>query len=172
MKNLKRTAIVLASAAALSVGLISPAGAQQSSLPPMPALPALPVLPELPGHSALPDGPVTRDAAHIENETIRLLNDYRASRGLNRLAVDPGLTAQARGWSQRLAGGAPFVHSHYNVFENIAMNSHAGPATFFNQWRNSPGHNRNMLESGLTKVGVGVAFDASGRAFSTMQLSY
>lgn len=168
MKNLKRTAIVLASAAAMSVGIISPASAQSS----LPQLPALPALPSIPGLSTLPGGPVSKDAAHLEGETIRLLNDYRSSRGLSRLAVDPGLTAQARGWSQQLAAGAPFRHSHHNVFENIAMNSQAGPATFFNQWKNSPGHNRNMLEAGATKVGVGVAFDAAGRAYSTMQLSW
>jgi uncharacterized protein YkwD len=171
MKNLKRAALALASAAVMSVGIVSPASAQ-SSLPQLPALPALPTLPSIPGLPTLPGGPVTQDAAHIENETIRLLNDYRASRGLSRLAVDGGLTAQARGWSQHLAGGAAFRHSHHNVFENIAMNSHAGPATFFNQWKNSPGHNRNMLEAGVTKVGVGVAFDASGRAYSTMQLAW
>lgn len=165
MKNLKRTAVVLASVAAMSVGIVSPASAQSS-------LPSLPALPTAAGLPALSGGPVSKDAAHLENETVRLLNDYRSSRGLSRLTVDPGLTAQARGWSQRLAAGAPFVHSHHNVFENIAMNSQAGPATFFNQWRNSPGHNRNMLEAGATKVGVGVAFDAAGRAYSTMQLSW
>lgn len=171
MKNLKRTAMVLAATAAVSVGIVSPASAQ-SSMPQLPALPALPALPSIPGLPTLPGGSVSTDSVHLENETIRLLNDYRASRGLGRLTVDPVLTAQARGWSMHLANGAAFQHSNHNVFENIAMNSQAGPATFFNQWKNSPGHNRNMLEAGVTKVGVGVAYDASGRAFSTMQLSW
>ncbi|RSZ61920.1 CAP domain-containing protein [Corynebacterium hylobatis] len=162
MKNLKRAAIVMASAVAISGGIISPANAQSS----------LPSLATALGLHVMPSGPVAQNAAHIENETIRLLNDYRVSHGLNRLAVDPGLTAQARDWSQRLADGAATRHSNHNVFENVAMNSQAGPATFFNQWKNSPGHNRNMLEAGVTKVGVGVAFDTAGKAYSTMQLSW
>lgn len=159
MKNLKRSALVLAAASALSVGVASPAGALSLH----PALSSLPALPSV--------APASSDATHIENQTIQQLNDYRASRGLTRLAVDPELTNQARLWSQRMAGGSSFSHSGGNVFENIAWNTHAGPDTFFQQWRNSPGHDRNMLEAGVTKVGVGVAFAADGRAFATMQLS-
>lgn len=164
MKNLKRTTIVLASAAVMSIGIATPASAQLS-------LPALPGLSSLPGLQAAAGGPVSDDAVHLENVTVSLLNDYRSSRGLGPLAVDPGLTAQAREWSQRLAAGAEFRHSHHNVYENIAMNSHAGPDTFFNQWKNSPNHNQNMLKAEVTRIGVGVAFDAAGKAYSTMQLS-
>ncbi|QGU03312.1 CAP domain-containing protein [Corynebacterium comes] len=159
MKNLKRAAIALASAAVMSVGVVSPASALSSH-------PALSF--RLPAPSS---SPVSKDAGHIENETVRLLNDYRASRGLNRLNVDPGLTSQARGWSQRMAGGSSFAHSNSNVFENIAWNTHAGSDSFFNQWKGSPGHNRNMLEAGVTKVGVGVAYAPDGKAYATMQLS-
>lgn len=113
----------------------------------------------------------TSGAGHLEGETIRQLNDYRASRGLSRLSVDPILTAQARGWSLHLANGGAFRHSDANVFENIAMHSNADAGTFFNQWRNSGGHDRNMLAGGVNKVGVGVAHDAQGKAYATMQLS-
>lgn len=163
MKNLKRSAIALAAATMLSAGVVSPASALSSH-------PALSFLPALPAQQSA--APVSGDAAHLEHQTVQRLNDYRASRGLNRLSVDPGLTNQARAWSQRMAAGSSFSHSKgNNVFENIAWNTHAGPDTFFGQWRNSPGHDRNMLQAGVTKVGVGVAYAPDGKAFATMQLA-
>ena len=166
MKNLKRSAIALAVATVLSAGVVSPASALSSH----PALSFLPALPALPAQQSA--APVSGDAAHLEHQTVQRLNDYRASRGLNRLSVDPGLTNQARAWSQRMAAGSSFSHSKgNNVFENIAWNTHAGPDTFFGQWRNSPGHDRNMLQAGVTKVGVGVAYAPDGKAFATMQLA-
>lgn len=163
----------------MSVGSISPASAESphSGLPAMPVLSALSELPVLSdllsflGLTTTSGGPVSQDATHLEGETIRLLNDYRSSHGLSRLSIDPQLVTQARSWSQQLAAGAQFAHSPHNVAENIAMNSHAGPETFFNQWKNSPAHNSNMLKADATSIGVGVAFDNEGKAYSTMQLS-
>lgn len=124
-----------------------------------------------PGSTLPTSGTTAGKEARFEEETIRLLNEHRASHHLNPVVIDPTLTAQAKNWSEYMSRTGDFQHGKWNVFENIAYNHRLDDASaLFHQWKNSPGHNRNMLEPTVTKVGVGVQITSNNRVYGTMQL--
>ena len=109
---------------------------------------------------------------------VRLLNEYRASRGLAPVTATPLLNQVAYDHSlamgtQRFfshndpSGGTPFTRmaaAGYpsGVAENIAAGN-AGAAATFQQWRNSPGHNTNMLSARARAIGIGRAYVANSQ---------
>lgn len=109
---------------------------------------------------------------HQEARMIRLVNEHRAKHGIAPVRVSQQLTNQSRNWSQVQANRDHMSHGPDNCYENVAWNNYSSTAdTFFQQWKESPGHNRNMLESRATKIGYGMKKNAStGRYYATMQL--
>lgn len=111
-----------------------------------------------------------------EAQVIADLNGYRVSKGLKPLRVDKQLTVQSRYWSEELVArnvGMNLIHSDMNVFENVAMSGFkSGYKDFFQMWQKSPGHNRNMLEPTVTRVGYGIAQAPNGNWYGTMQLMW
>lgn len=109
---------------------------------------------------------------------VRMLNEYRASRGLAPVTATPLLNQVAYDHSlamgtQRFfshndpSGGTPFTRmaaAGYpnGVAENIAAGN-AGAAATFQQWRNSPGHNTNMLSARARAIGIGRAYVANSQ---------
>ncbi len=107
-----------------------------------------------------------------EARFFRLINLYRAASGRAELAVSHAATLAARWHSQDMgekdyfshtdsAGRDPFQRLSDFGFEstsgeNIAAGNRQAAATFC-QWKNSPGHNRNMLEASFTAIGIGRA---------------
>ena len=119
----------------------------------------------------------------IEALIVQKMNAYRANVGLPELAVSDTVTGDARSWSKHMSDTDSFEHdqSYKNMgqgaldgadtmsaAENIAYNhlenfSAGGgmktpaqaAADLFDQWKNSKGHDRNMLGASNT-VGVGV----------------
>ena len=98
------------------------------------------------------------DTSALAREAFNLINDYRASKGLNRLewSASDAATATARAreivtdFSHHSASGLTFEG------ENIAI-THGGTASeVFNEWKNSPGHNANMLEKRYVSAGLAV----------------
>lgn len=111
-----------------------------------------------------------------EKAFVKLINDYRAANGRAPLQVSIALT-KASAWmsddmSKRSAdtfghadslGRDPFARMatfgyDYSVFntyaaENIAAGN-AGAAETFTQWKNSPGHNANMLDANEKTMGI------------------
>ena len=119
----------------------------------------------------------------IEALIVQKMNAYRANAGLPELVVSDTVTGDARSWSKHMSDTDSFEHdqSYKNMgqgaldgadtmsaAENIAYNhlenfSAGGgmktpaqaAADLFDQWKNSQGHDRNMLGASNT-VGVGV----------------
>ncbi|HXK34008.1 MAG TPA: CAP domain-containing protein, partial [Dehalococcoidia bacterium] len=106
-----------------------------------------------------------------EQAFLALINSHRAANGRAPLKVSYGLTRASAWKSKDMAQNAYFAHDDltrtwvdrvrdcgytYNTYlgENIA----AGVSTAqdaFNLWKNSPGHNSNMLGANYTAIGIG-----------------
>lgn len=107
-----------------------------------------------------------------EAEMLRLVNDYRAQHGLSKLVFTPQLGASAEHHSAEMAKYDYFSHTLRNGVtwsqnmrnhgytrntyrgENIAAGSSTAANTFL-QWKNSPGHNANMLNPNYRAIGIG-----------------
>lgn len=91
------------------------------------------------------------------------INLYRLEHGLNPLRPDPGLARLARNHCVEMFQRQKMNHRHFKdrrqqagsriCIENVGWNF-ASPLQLFDGWRQSRGHNRNMLEDGVTRVGV------------------
>jgi len=129
--------------------------------------------------------------SNSENELIRLVNEYRVANGLNALEVRADLNKSARYKSKAMIEHNYFSHdnpqdgnvsfsglminvfkyNHYSSFgENLAAQYGGGTngsaEKFFLQWKNSPGHNDNMLNPNWKYMGIGVANTSkAGSAF-------
>jgi uncharacterized protein YkwD len=114
-------------------------------------------------------------ADRFEDELLSLINRYRSSKKLKALVSIPLYSDLARGHSRDMQEQGSLGHDGFNdrfrraagarsCVENVGWN-HETPQSLFNGWRNSPGHNRNMLErklngSGISKSGEYVTFFA------------
>jgi uncharacterized protein YkwD len=112
----------------------------------------------------------------FENEVIDLVNDYRASQGLEALSFDARLQEAALAQSMDMALTPCFQHDScdgtlwsdrvYGVYpaggigENIAA-GYGTPAAVMAGWIASPGHNANLLNPAWQGIGVGYWFDAA-----------
>jgi len=114
-----------------------------------------------------------------EQALLGYINDYRIQNGLDPLTISPTLT-EAAGWmSQDMGDKDYFSHTDslgrspfqrmaasgydceaYNTWcgENLAAGVAAGSETF-ELWRNSPGHNGNMLNPNYVVAGIAAAFN-------------
>lgn len=115
------------------------------------------------------------EMAAAESEMAELVNDLRASLGLNALAYDPGVAAAARRWSQIMGANRDFNHNphagadyppgyRFNG-ENIALNKLTTTTSdaihqSFSDWVNSPGHYAAMVDPETTHFGVGIVLKA------------
>jgi uncharacterized protein YkwD len=111
-----------------------------------------------------------------ESQFVTLINQYRVANGLNTLQIDPQLQNSSEWMSQDMASKNYFSHTdslgrdpwqrmaffgyNYNTWkgENLAAGT-AFAQDAFNLWRNSPGHNANMLGSHYIVMGIGRAYD-------------
>jgi uncharacterized protein (TIGR03437 family) len=106
-----------------------------------------------------------------EQAMVRLINEYRAQRGLRQLKISICLTQAAEWMSGDMAsknyfshtdsqGRNPFVRMSafgYNYQTSRGENLAAGysdPASTFNQWKNSSGHNAAMLNGNYSVIGI------------------
>ncbi len=125
--------------------------------------------------SAAPQCKNMSKAAEMSADLFVRINDERALRHLALLTWDPSLSAYAAAWSANMSTGG-FRHSQignllgpYNfVGENIAAGS---PGTLegalHDAWMHSDGHRANILNSGYTRVGVGVFCSPDGSIWMT-----
>jgi uncharacterized protein YkwD len=114
-----------------------------------------------------------------EQALLGQVNEYRIQNGLNPLTISPALTQAAHLMSQDMADKNYFSHTDslgrdpfqrmaisgydceaYNTWcgENLAAGVSAGSETFV-LWRNSPGHNGNMLNPNYVVAGIAAAFN-------------
>lgn len=115
----------------------------------------------------------------VEAQFLQILNEYRAANGKAPLVLHPNLNAAADWMSTDMATDNYWPQNHYDnedpprspaeraaafgyyggVGENLAA-GFASAQSVFDAWRNSPGHNANML-GGYTVIGIGRAYSAS-----------
>jgi len=105
-----------------------------------------------------------RYAAHLAD----LVNQYRARNGLRPLTLEPALDALARQHSVAMAAAKRLSHDefpsrvrrsgHAMCVENVGFN-YRSPESQFEGWRGSAGHDRNMLDKRVDRMGIGVAAD-------------
>jgi len=134
---------------------------------------------------SVPAGAAEDETSAGFETVLRGTNDYREVNGVDRLVHDPRMSAVAQAWAERMASdytnsgdlAASFRHNPdmssqvppgwEGVGENIAFNS-GWPQPYdklLEQWRLSPGHNANMLNSRWTHIGIGTYQDDSGRTW-------
>ena len=112
-------------------------------------------------------------------------NQLRAASGIAALQLDGTLSAAAAQRAQDMASRGYFAHtsptgetafSILDAFaygyalagENIARNNYPqnqSVGVAMDGFMNSPGHRANILEPAFTRVGIGVATDASGMIY-------
>lgn len=136
--------------------------------------------------------PAARSAG-TETEIVALGNALRSAQGLPPLAVDGRLEAAARAFAQAMAQRDIYGHEADGrtpaqraqaagyaacaVAENLAWQHSQPPLApallaqhFAEGWERSPPHRRNVLDAGLTDVGVAVARSASSGRWYAVQL--
>jgi len=116
----------------------------------------------------------------LVDELLVLVNDYRATNGLEPYAVDPGLEAAMQGHCLHMASHDFFDHEAPEAVvaspwdraelcgssasaENIAWGNDTA-ASALEQWMGSPGHNANVLGD-HARVGIGHSGDYWGMIF-------
>lgn len=99
---------------------------------------------------------VSTNATQVEAMLLNQINAYRAERGIHAIVQDNGFSNGAREWAQHLTdNGMPAGHPEGGYFfENVAYS--LSPERAVGLWKNSAGHDRNMLETEITHGGVGV----------------
>lgn len=113
-----------------------------------------------------------------ESAFLSIINDYRAANSLGPLTLSPTLTVASELHSQDMAdqnyfshysldGRSPFdrmVDAGYDyptcMGENIAA-GYVTAADVFVGWKNSPGHDANMLYSDFVTIGIGRAYNVA-----------
>jgi uncharacterized protein YkwD len=102
-------------------------------------------------------------------ETLKLINSYRASRGLSPLVANETLTALARQHSRYQAARGNINHDGFRqrsakakaagfsgvCTENVGVR-YKSAQQLFSGWRNSAGHNTNLLRPNMRYAGVAV----------------
>ena len=107
-----------------------------------------------------------------EQAFLKLINDYRSANGLGTLQASAALTNSSKWMSNDMASKGYFSHTDstgrdaftrmrnfgytYNTWlgENIAA-GYSDAVSTFNQWKNSPAHNENMLNPNFNVLGIG-----------------
>lgn len=123
---------------------------------------------------ALADRDYTATALNVD-AALASINDYRREKGLRALAIDDKLTRAAKAHSTDLAKWDRI--SHYgsdgsNPWDRVkragfkaqlaAENVGTGQASFdevFKGWKQSPGHNKNLLLADATHMGIALVRD-------------
>lgn len=106
-----------------------------------------------------------------------LVNEYRTQRGLPPLSPDAQIAVLARRHSDAMARAGALSHDDFRArvrgsgfavcVENVGWN-YPTPAAQLDGWRASAGHDRNLLDARVTRMGIGVVggyvtFIACGR---------
>src|SRR5437868_1495324 len=115
---------------------------------------------------------------NIKNELLAIINNYRAMNGRGSLSFSTKLNTAAQWLSDDMARNNYLNHTDslgrdfgtrlnafgytYNTYkgENIAAGTNYNIGmNVFNGWRNSPGHNRNMLDPNFKAIGIGISYN-------------
>ncbi len=115
-----------------------------------------------------------RASSAYEQELLKCINRHRINNGLAPLSFDDTLGKMAKNHSNNMNNNQELNHDHFDdrfrqcgracCVENIGWN-YMTPEEQFKAWKNSKGHNKNMLNkqirhAGISKVGAYVTFFA------------
>ena len=119
--------------------------------------------------------PTSASVAAAVDATLCLANQQRAAAGAPPLTLDPGLTAMASAYAQRMVAGRFFSHTSPagdglvdrlaaigddvdTAGENLywGATAMATPAATIDGWMNSPEHRDNLLDPDFHRVGIGI----------------
>lgn len=120
---------------------------------------------------------VYRDVAGgLRGGIVAEIDAYRVAHGRGPLASNPGLDREAQAWADHLAARDTVVHNQALINrgfgENIVAAGHScGAVCLVNLWKNSPGHNANLLEPGYRSAGMGIAYTPT-KVFVVHNFSY
>jgi uncharacterized protein YkwD len=108
------------------------------------------------------------NSAEHPQRLAALVNQYRVSQGLPALKIDTTIAGLAREHSATMAKAGQLNHDDFPsrvrrsglamCVENVGWN-YRSPEGQFDGWRASPGHNRNMLDRRVDRVGIGIVAD-------------
>ena len=124
--------------------------------------------------SSLPTAALAASEEEVVARVVALTNVERRKAGLPPLALDPALAAAAQSYAAVLAGGRCWAHTcgpepdlarravgaGYREWTRLAENLAAGvtaPEDAVAAWMASEGHRANILDGGVSEVGVGVS---------------
>ncbi|AVP56013.1 hypothetical protein DP130_12255 [Clostridium tetani] len=126
----------------------------------------------------------------VTNKMLQLVNELRASKGVKPLSIIPILNNEAEKRSQHMAKTGEFSHNDTNgnfifkdelakinytyrsIGENIAQNMYTKDPqkqaeALFTQWKNSPGHYKNMVNKDFNQLGFGIEVNSQGLTYAT-----
>jgi uncharacterized protein YkwD len=102
--------------------------------------------------------------ADYSQRLAELVNQYRASHGLPDLIVDTAIVGLAEEHSAAMAEAGQLNHDDFPsrvrrsgfpiCVENVGWN-YRSPESQMDAWRTSPGHNQNMLDARVERIGIG-----------------
>ena len=101
-------------------------------------------------------------------------NEIRVKNNISILKEDDQLNTNAQKWAVWMANHNNLKHSKldFNGFRYIGENIAEGQRDVnevMNGWMHSPGHKRNILNKGFTKIGVGKAINKNGVIYWCVQ---
>jgi uncharacterized protein YkwD len=111
------------------------------------------------------------------NAAQSMISGYRGNNGLGPVTIDPDLMRLAGDQAQAMAARDKLDHdavhpfperlrkSGYNAsvaVENVGAGYHT-LAEAFSGWRDSPPHRANMLNSGVTRMGIAAVYTAKSK---------
>ena len=145
---------------------------------------AAPVAPEgAPAAAAAVPAQVTSEGAQYANTVLNKVNELRSSMGLQPVTRYQELDAVAQDWSEQQAAANNMSHrpDFTSVYpqgwttgsENVAWRTSGGDtgALIFEQWRNSPGHYKNMTDPNVNSIGIGFAPTSDGKWYATQNFA-
>ena len=106
-----------------------------------------------------------------------MISGYRANNGLGAVTIDPELTRLAEEQSRTMAARDKLDHNVGKAFqqrirgsgfdakvavENISAGYHT-LAEAFSGWRDSPPHRANMLNKGVTRMGIAAVYSPNSK---------
>jgi uncharacterized protein YkwD len=110
-------------------------------------------------------------ASTSETALLNEINHVRAAHGLHALVFDPTLARAARAHTAEMSSTGVFEHGSFQtrmlqfgvhgplVGENLAWGSgsYGQASTIVREWLASPAHRANLLHTGWTRIGIGLA---------------
>ena len=145
---------------------------------------AAPAAPQgAPAAAAAVPAQVTSEGAQYANTVLNKVNELRSGLGLQPVTRYQELDAVAQDWSEQQAAANNMSHrpDFTSVYpkgwttgsENVAWRTSGGDtgALIFDQWRNSPGHYKNMTDPNVNSIGIGFAQTSDGRWYATQNFA-